>query len=565
MHESEKYQNLPSTKWYRKLLSFWIIHECIIINKLAWPSVLSSFSTTMLSVICLIFTGHIGRGVYLDGTALALSFANVTGTSIVVGLSSGMDTLCSQAYGGKNYRIVGVYFQRASILCLLVCFPIWAMWLNTESLLILLHQDVEVAAIAGKYLRILCVAKPAVIIYILSTKFLQTQNVVNPTIFLTAIGNVVNIGCHYLFVVHLGLGVEGSAMALSLSYWSLAILYLLYIRFSSLYHTSWPGWSCDALKGWLHYCKYGVPGLIMICFEWWAFEIGYLVVGATSAYPKVEIGIYSIMFKISDQLYSIPIGYTVAATVRVGNLLGANNPKLARRVAYLCLSIIFVIGLHFSAGVLLLRYHLPHLFTKDACIIAGASQTLVVIGIFENADGFQLMASGILKGCGRQGIASITNLLIYQFFATPLAICLSVGLKMATKGYFIGMGSAVFLQAILYNILLVCTNWRRVADIAQDNVGFSQLNNDSSSSTNDLARSNNELNPFLTHNISKTSRSCMIGYQDIVKIVIIVVLIASFVVGLGFSFYRPPSSNVFITAPFNTSSSLNNTQITCPY
>ena len=128
---------------------------------------------------------------YLDGAALALSFANVTGTSIVVGLSSGMDTLCSQAYGGKNFRLVGVYFQRAILLSLLACFPIWALWLNAEPILILLHQDKGIAVVTGKYLRILCVAKPAVIVYILSTKFLQTQNVVIPTIFLTGIGNVV--------------------------------------------------------------------------------------------------------------------------------------------------------------------------------------------------------------------------------------------------------------------------------------------------------------------------------------------------------------------------------------
>ena len=168
----------------------------------------------------------------------------------------------------------------------------------------------------------------------------------------------------------------------------------------------------EAFGGWLHYCRYGIPGMIMLCLEWWTFEIGYLIVGATSPHPRVEIGIYSIMFKVSDQLYSIPIGYTVAATVRVGNLLGANSPVLARKSAFLCLIIILVIGMHFSVGVFLLKPYLPLLFTSDKCTIAGASDTLLSTAIYMNVDGFQLLAGGVLKGCGRKGITSITNFLI---------------------------------------------------------------------------------------------------------------------------------------------------------
>ena len=558
MQESEHIQYV--TKWYKRLSSLWLIREFIIINRLAWPSVLSSFGTEMLTVVSLMFTGHIGGGVYLDGTALALSFASVTGTSVVIGFSSGMDTLCSQAYGGKNYRLVGVYFQRAILLSLLVCFPIWALWLNAEPILVLLHQDAEVAVVTGKYLRILCVAKPAVIIFILSTKFLQTQNVVIPTVALTAIGNVVNILCHYLFVVKLGYGVEGAAISLSITYWSLAVVYILYIRCSSLYNTSWPGWTMDAFRGWLHYCKYGIPGLIMICLEWWTFEIGYLIVGATSPYPRVEIGIYSIMFKISDQLYSVPIGYTVAATVRIGNLLGANSPVLARKAAFLCLTIIIVIGMHFSVGVLLLKSYLPLLFTRDKCIIAGASSTLFITAIYENIDGFLLLAGGVLKGCGRQGVASITNLLVFQCFAAPLAICLSVALKLYTKGYWIGMATGLFLQAIIYIILVFCTNWRQVADRAQENIVFSNRH-DSSIVT---SQQDPESSPLITPSIeiTKGRYSCLCG--DIVKLLLIVLFVSSFALGLGFSFKQSLSSTLINTDLFNTSS-LNSTIINCPY
>ena len=522
------------------------------------------------------FTGHIGVATYLDGAALALSFANVTGASIVVGFSSGMDTLCSQAYGGKNYRLVGVYFQRAILLSLLVCFPIWALWLNAESILILLHQDAAVAAVAGKYLRILCVAKPAVILFILSTKFLQTQNVVIPTIFLTGLGSVMNFGCHYFFVVHLGFGVEGSAISISIAYWSLAIMYVMYIRCSSLYRTSWPGWTMDSFQGWLHYCKYGIPGMVMMCLEWWTFEIGYLVIGGTSAHPKVEIGIYSIMFNVSSQLFSVPIGFTVAATVRIGNLLGANNPALARKVSYFCLSIIIVIGINFSLGVFLLKSYLPLLFTRDECIIAGAASTLFITAIYENIDGFQLLASGILKGCGRQGIASIINLLAYQLIAIPLAISLSIVLKMDTMGYWIGIASAIAVQGFLFFLLILCMNWKKVAGKAQDNVnitrltGYNSINSDqptNGSIVNNLSPTgDSETLPLLTSNVrtnAKTKKQQICWYRDLVKLAIIASFIAFFAFGLAFYFNNSNPSELFGVASFNNSSS--NASEICPY
>ena len=553
-------------KWYKKILSFCLINEFIIINKLAWPCVVSCLAGQLFPFISLLFTGHIGPGVYLDGTGLALSFANVTGTSFILGFSSGMDTLCSQAYGGKNYRLVGVYFQRAILLSLLVCFPIWALWLNAESILILLHQDAAVAAVAGKYLRILCVAKPAVMMYFLAKIFLETQNVMKPSIFINIIGDVVNIGCHYFFVIHLGFGVEGSAISISIAYWSLAIMYVLYIRCSSLYHTSWPGWTMDSLKGWFHYCKYGVPGMVMLCLEWWTFEIGYLVVGATSADPKVAIGIFSIMFYITVQIFMVPLGFTIAATVRIGNLLGANNPALARKSAYLCLCILFVIGLHFSVGVFILRPYLPLLFTTDPCIIAGASKALFITAVYVNFDGFRLMLGGILKGCGRQSVGSITNLIVYQFFGAPLAICLSVVFKLDTAGYWTGMTSAILVQAVIFFLLVICTNWEKESEKAQKNVGLSQPIAENNSQLSQYTQQSSESTSLLTNDI----KPCMevgkggVSFRDLVKVSIVLLFIACFAIGLGFYFKSSHTGTLpYIILPNNTS--LNTTEIACPY
>ncbi|KAI6660815.1 hypothetical protein LOD99_10212 [Oopsacas minuta] len=556
----EEYEQLQPRKWYKKLLSYWIVSEFLTINKLAWPCAITSFGSQLLPVISLFFTGHIGEGVYLDGAALALSFSNISCKSIMIGLSSGMDTLCSQAYGAKNYPLVGLYFQRALLIGLVTSIPIIAVCLNAEPILIIIHQDPQVAAIAGKYLKIFCIANPAITIYFMARKYIQTQRVVYPCLILNIIGNLVNVACHYLFIIKLKFGVEGAAISIVIGYWSFACLYMGYIRCSSLYRSSWQGWRVDALKGWLHYCKFGVPGLIMLCLERWTFEIGFLIVGATSVDPKIQLGIFSVMLSVSGQLFTIPVGFGIATTVRVGNLLGANNPSLARKSSYLSLCIIVVIGMHFSVAVLLLRSYLPQIFTKDDCIIAGASSSLFITAIYQNFDGLKLTGGAVLKGCGRQKIGSITNLLVYQFFAVPLSICLCVVAKMEAMGYWIGMALAIILQSLIFLIIVLCTNWRKVADKAQINAGIKPADRKLHDNTGYESLSH------LTarYNVKAQGKRRIFRLSgNTSKILMIATFIALFALGFGFSFYNYDST-VPVPLKYNNSSH-NITKAICQY
>lgn len=53
--------------------------------------------------------------------------------------------LCEQTFGGKNLQRVGVILQRSVLILLLFCLPCWAMLLNTQSILLALGQEPEVA------------------------------------------------------------------------------------------------------------------------------------------------------------------------------------------------------------------------------------------------------------------------------------------------------------------------------------------------------------------------------------------------------------------------------------
>lgn len=63
---------------------------------LALPLVLQNIAGYTLSVVAAAFIGHLNDPVSLSAAVLAGSFYNISGYSLVIGLSAGMETLCGQ-------------------------------------------------------------------------------------------------------------------------------------------------------------------------------------------------------------------------------------------------------------------------------------------------------------------------------------------------------------------------------------------------------------------------------------------------------------------------------------
>ena len=59
----------------------------------------------------------------------------IIGFSLAYGLCSALDTLVSQAYGAKLYRLAGLYTQRAAVILTLSSIPVGILWYVVYALL----------------------------------------------------------------------------------------------------------------------------------------------------------------------------------------------------------------------------------------------------------------------------------------------------------------------------------------------------------------------------------------------------------------------------------------------
>jgi MatE len=108
--------------------------------QLAFPVCCTFVLRKSVDIVSLIYVGHL-KSNYLSAAGIAAVTSNVTGNSMVIGLAGALSTICSQAYGSKDFRTFSVAPQRAVlILGLFICTPISFLWWYSEPVMIALGQ-----------------------------------------------------------------------------------------------------------------------------------------------------------------------------------------------------------------------------------------------------------------------------------------------------------------------------------------------------------------------------------------------------------------------------------------
>ncbi|KAM9320072.1 multidrug and toxin extrusion protein 2-like [Gastrophryne carolinensis] len=441
-------------------VGFWseVKEQCV----LAGPVFLSQIMVISINIVSSIFCGHLGK-IELDSVTLAAAVINVTGISIGSGLASACDTLISQTYGGKNLKRIGTILQRGICILFLCCFPCWAIFINTEPV-----QNPQVARLTQRYVTIFIPALPAVFLYQLQTRYLQNQNIIWPQVITGLVVNLINLVVNAVFMYGLKLGVDGSAWASTLSQYAMSGVLLAYIIVKKLHVSTWGGWSKDCLQEWGAFFRLAIPSMLMVCIEWWSFEIGGFLAGLVSV---VALGAHAIMLELATAAYMARASIGVAANVRIGNALGAGNVEQAKHSCKVAL--LSIVSCSLMTGSLLagLKDVTGYIFTSDKEIVALVSHLMLIFAPFHLCDAIAGTCGGILRGAGKQKIGAVTNAVGYYLVGLPIGISLMFAAKFGVIGLWTGMIFPVFMQASFFVVYILRMNWDKACHEAQVRAG----------------------------------------------------------------------------------------------
>ncbi|CAK8534215.1 unnamed protein product [Lathyrus sativus] len=440
---------------------------------LSGPLISVSLLNFGINLISVMFVGHLGE-LTLSGASMATSFASVTGFSLLGGMASGLDTLCGQSYGAKQYGMLGIHTQRAMFIIMIFAIPLAIIWANTRSILILLGQDPEISTEAGNYARSFI---PGLFGYGLLqclNRFLQTQNIVFPMMFSSAVTTLLHIPLCWIMVYKSGLGGRGAAIANSMSQWLNVIILSLYIKFSPSCKKTWTGFSKEALA--LNsipiFLKLAIPSTLMVCLEMWSYELIVLLSGLLPN-PKLETSVLSICLNTQAAIWMIPFGLSEAISIRVSNELGAGNPQAARLGVSVVVVIAIIESILVGTVIFLIRNILGYAYSNEEEVVKYVATLLPILALSHFLDGLQCVLSGTARGCGRQEMVAYVNLGAYYFVGVPAAVVLAFVLHVGGKGLILGIICALIVQVSSLMIITIRTDWEKETRKASDRVNDS--------------------------------------------------------------------------------------------
>ncbi|KAH9746538.1 protein DETOXIFICATION 12 [Citrus sinensis] len=424
---------------------------------IAAPMVAVTLSQYLLQVVSMMMVGHLGQ-LALSSTAMAISLASVTGFSVLLGMASALETLCGQAYGAQQYQRIGTQTYTAIFCLFLVCFPLSFLWIYAGKLLVLIGQDPLISHEVGKFMIWLL---PALFAYATMQpliRYFQSQSLIIPMFLSSCAALCLHIPICWSLVYKSGLGNLGGALAIGISNWLNVTFLAIYMKFSTACAESRVPISMELFQGIGEFFHFAIPSAVMICLEWWSFELLILMSGLLPN-PQLETSVLSVCLNTIQTLYAIPYG--LGAAVRVSNELGAGNVQKTRVAVYAVVFMAVTETMVVSATLFASRRVFGYVFSNEKQVVDYVTTMAPLVCLSVIMDSLQGVFSGVARGCGWQNIAAFVNLGAFYLCGIPTAAILGFWLKFRGRGLWIGIQAGAFTQTLLLGIITTCTNWEK--------------------------------------------------------------------------------------------------------
>lgn len=424
---------------------------------LAWPMVLTNLAQNAMTTTDVMMMGRLGPDALAAGTlGYNLYFAPlIFGLGLLLATSPMMAT----ALGRKLHAVRDVRrtVRQGLWLAIAVSLPIWLLLWQSESILLWMGQDPELARIAGSYVRTLQWAALPFFGYIILRSFISALERPGWALAIMFIMVAFNVLANWaLMFGNLGfpaLGVPGSGIATTVSstlmFLGLALVvsvernFRRYQLFGRFWRADWPRF--------FELIRLGLPIAGSMTFEVTIFNAAALLMGLISA---PALAAHAIAIQIASISFMVPLGLSQTATVRVGRAFGAQNLDGITRAGWTA----FVMCIAFMALMALLMVTIPELLIgafldlnlpENAEVIGLAITFLAFAGLFQIFDGAQAVAAGMLRGLHDTKVPMVYSLFGYWGLGMTSSVVLAFTLGMGGPGIWIGLVSGLAIVSVL--------------------------------------------------------------------------------------------------------------------
>lgn len=417
---------------------------------LAVPVILSELGWIMMGIIDTIMVSPLGPaalGAVGTGSTIFIAVA-IFG----MGTLFALDTYVSQSFGAGRidecHRWLFAGVQLAFVLAIVLSGLAYGLVLLLPSF----GFHPAVLEIIQPYVLRLILSAAPLLAYAVFRRYLQAMNVVRPVMVALISANLINALGNYVLVFGRwgapALGTNGSAYATLI-----ARIYLAVFLFSVIWWRERKNpsglhdvpFAIDTRRMW-RILTLGVPAALQISLEVGVFAMASSLAGRIS--PQAS-AVNQVVLNVASFVFMIPLGLSSAVAVRVGQAVGRRDRagvERAGKSAFLLASVFMVATALIYAAA---PRQLLGLFTTDEVVLRLGTTVLLVYGVFQLFDGWQVVATGALRGLGDTRTAMLLNLFGHWAVGLPLAYWLCFHLHWGVMGLWLGLSISLTIVGVV--------------------------------------------------------------------------------------------------------------------
>ena len=445
------------------LLPMSLLNESRLTLKLAFPLVIGQVSQMLLGVADTVMIGQLGVK-----ELAVLTFANslfyvpfVFGIGVLTAVSvftSNAGGAGDEAAGRASCRH-GIYL--ATALGLLLFAVSYAVSMN----LTLFRQPPEVEAMTGPYFRIIMASMVPALMSIALKNHADALDRPWPPFWIFLGGVVLNVILNWVMIYgNLGcpmLGLEGAAWATLISRVAIVIGMIAWLhRDADLRKWTPYRWFRKPVFSEIRrFLAIGFPASIQMLTEVTAFSVAGLMMGR---FGTTAMAAHQVALMCAATAFMIPLGLSMALSVRIGTAAGAGEMERLRPIAVSG----WWIGAAYSLfGALVFAFlggWLASFFTEEEPVIRLAASLLVVVGVFQLFDSLQVGSASMLRGLHDARMPAVIGFFAYWMVGLPVALLLSVKFDFGAVGVWCGLAAGLFVACVMLGPRL----WKMTAPAA---------------------------------------------------------------------------------------------------
>jgi MATE family multidrug resistance protein len=415
---------------------------------LTGPIVMSEIFQNTLPVIDIAFVGNLPDKNDLAAAALATVWFNLW-NSTMLGFNTAIDTFLAQAHGANEFKAYGMWAGSGLAIVMIVTVFVAGLLSLCGPAMKLFGQDEALAEAAGQFSYRLIPGLFPYYAFKVLVKYLQSQGIVMPGVWLGLCANGLNILFNWLLIYQLDMGLNGAPWATTITRFIEFVGiagYIYWNRNTKKIQSTWPTISREVwnLKTLRPFCKLAFSGALSMSAEAWSFEIATILAGLLGT---VELDAHIITLSIATFIFlSFPFAIGIAASIRVGQWIGEGSTDNARRSSQVSFVLATIVQLILIAILLPSKDWLGNVFSSNDEVADLVSTLIPLSCVFMMGDAVQATVGGVMRGLGRQRLVLYLNILAFWILAIPIGSLLTfvgnAGVAGLWWGYVVGIYAA---------------------------------------------------------------------------------------------------------------------------